>query len=220
MANKMKTEDAKKVKKMQDKAEKDAVKLAKNFKKVQEKADKMKEKLEKEMKEEEQGMMVFDNSEVTTKKKGSDVTARRASMAPVQVQSFSEMVSVDKANSKGAGNAGFGGTIRGGGKKLGTLFVKNKATKKPTLSKNTFNVTSSEDGKKTVRHLSGLRRDSEVMFMPPEERAEINRLAALEEENRSNNSRPDLSDTFDSSFDGSTRRGTGKNIGLLSDYVL
>ncbi|TRY77153.1 hypothetical protein TCAL_00067 [Tigriopus californicus] len=152
---KAEAEDPKRVKKLQEQAQRDTLKLKKNFQKVQDKADKMatkhKSTIEKSMKkmasqeEADEGAPIVDN--------------RRDSVAVHQQHlNFSEMVGVSGGDTTG--------TTRSK-KLMGTVFKKANV-KKRGIQADTFKVRSTQgDGSKTMTRLSGLRRDSEIMFVSP-----------------------------------------------------
>ncbi len=75
---------------------------------------------------------------------------------------FSDMVGSGSGSSFGAGSADSGNF------KFGTVFKKVSQRRKSQLSvEDHFKVRDQEaDGKLTVRKLNGLRRDSEIIFVP------------------------------------------------------
>lgn len=153
--SKAEAEDPKQVKKLQEQAQRDALKLKKNFQKVQDRADKMATRSKKSLESNMKKMVIEDNPDEG--KMSSDL--RRDSVAVHQQHlNFSEMVGV----SSGAPT----GTTRSK-KLMGTVFKKANV-KKRGIHADTFKVRSTEmDGTKTLRNLSGLRRDSEIMFVAP-----------------------------------------------------
>ena len=84
----------------------------------------------------------------------------------VAVAKFSDMVG---SGSGGGGGSSFGATSADSGNfKFGTVFKKAGLRRKSQLSvEDHFKIRDKEpDGKLTVRKLNGLRRDSEIIFVP------------------------------------------------------
>ena len=148
VASKQELEDPKKMKKQMEQAEKNAQKLIKNFATIQKKAQKEMLKSDRELEREIERMTV--DSSISAPK-------REAQQKLNNSQTFSDMVGVST-----------NGTVNSVRTKkiMGTVFKKASA-RKTRIQDDTFKVRDLEDGKQTVRHLSGLRRDSEIMFGPP-----------------------------------------------------
>ena len=179
---KLRADDPKKVKKQQEKAEKDALKLGKSFQKLQLNADKQKSRKEKSLDKDKKSM--------------DSNNASAAAGVSQGTMSFSDMVAVKGANASNAGNKSFYGTIKSS---TGTVFKKSKSTPAAgsgsmrTNNNNSgrdasFKVTDLEtDGKKTVRTLSGLKskRGNDILFIAPsEDREDLeDRLAAAAGDN-------------------------------------
>ncbi|XP_023330781.1 Usher syndrome type-1G protein homolog isoform X2 [Eurytemora carolleeae] len=170
--------NAKLVKTQQEKSKKEAEKRIKAFQKLQLKADKMSSKEDEKMEKERRRMSLFPTQDIERQQErrsslggallsGLGTVGRRDSkvMAPPPgTVRYSEMV---------------GGTVNS--KKLKSGVFK-KIGQKPN-SEFTVKDTQS-DGKRTVRSLAGLRRDSEIIFMN-KENDDIDRLE-LEGESKPN----------------------------------
>lgn len=174
--NKQTVSDPKQVKKIQDKAQKDAEKRRKDFDKIQKKADKKREeenvKLQKERekieKVEEKPQQGGGGGGGGGMKKTIMNTISRGSLAFIggpkkdsttlysntyQSPKFSDLTTTKEQNKK---------TMGGMQKKIirKKMMDENKGP-------NDFKVgTIESDGKKSVRNLKGLRRDSEIIFVP------------------------------------------------------
>jgi len=159
------SEHPKTAKAQQEKAKKEADKRIKNFQKLQKKADKLASKEDEKMVLERRRMSLFPtadapaavNNQIRRSSLGGafmGTVGRRDSQLIEQQQGtlrFSDMV---------------GGTVNS--KKMRTSVFK-KAPNKPTINSE-FTVRDTQvDGKKTVRNLAGLRRDSEIIFMGKDE---------------------------------------------------
>jgi hypothetical protein len=163
IAAKQELETPKKVKAMHEKAQKEAAKLLKNFKKIQKRADKMNTKDQKNMDKQMKLMEISSTSEDGgIVNDSSDHTSNSSSAAP----KFSEMV---LGTSKTGSVTGSSGTIRSK-RLMGTVSKKlnlKKNNEKHEASNNGFNISSIEDGKRSVRKLKGHRRDSEILLVAP-----------------------------------------------------
>ncbi len=170
VTSKMEVEEPRKVKKMQEQADKELQRLLKNFKKVQAKADRQSNKKEKELEQEKKRMMTTGGGGGGEEDEDAAALAAAAASMPRRMSTFSEMTNVGG----GASNGGAMGTVRS--KVMGTVFKKSgsnlmKERQKQGRSASIasidtgFKITNLEDGKKTVRSLSGLRRDNEIMFV-------------------------------------------------------
>ncbi|XP_042227960.1 Usher syndrome type-1G protein homolog [Homarus americanus] len=187
--------DPKQVKKLQDKAQKDADKRRKEFDKIQKKAGKKREeenvKLQKERQKIEtheekpqsrhkslmntisRGSIAFLNGS----RKDSRVLHNNAYNSP----KFSDLTTSNNMAKK---------TLGGIQKKI----IRKKVLEE-TKTSGDFKVREVEsDGKRSVRNLSGLRRDSEIMFVPGGSLSSTN-----------NGKRGKISDVFDSSDDNRER---------------
>lgn len=199
VAAKQELENAKKVKSMQEKAQKESQKLMKNFKKIQKKADKMAHKEEKMLDREIRKMEISEPKVSATNdlapaqsgadESGGEQTHHHHSSAP----KFSEMVGSSVSGNAFYSHGGGGGYSKGGtgSKKLmGTVskmvsLKKSQISERPTKAAKdsscsgdgSFTVRDVEDGKKSVRKLTGLRRDSEIMFVAPKINADNQVLA-------------------------------------------
>ena len=140
-ASRQGVEDPKKKKKQMDLAEKNLPKLIKAFEAAQKKADKLAKKNQKELANEEKNMAV-------------DVSHRDS--VAIATTSFSEMTGVSANGNKS--NSGFS-------KIVGTV-KKKTAVRKARIQDDTFKVRGVDNGEQNVKHLTGIRRGSEVMFGP------------------------------------------------------
>ncbi|KAG7165744.1 Usher syndrome type-1G protein-like [Homarus americanus] len=137
--------DPKQVKKLQDKAQKDADKRRKEFDKIQKKAGKKREEENSLMNTISRGSIAFLNGS----RKDSRVLHNNAYNSP----KFSDLTTSNNMAKK---------TLGGIQKKI----IRKKVLEE-TKTSGDFKVREVEsDGKRSVRNLSGLRRDSEIMFVP------------------------------------------------------
>ncbi|KRT86887.1 Ankyrin repeat-containing protein, partial [Oryctes borbonicus] len=141
------TQEKKKAKNMKEKAKKDAEKRIKEFNKRQAKMETQDNKLQKRQAKE------YKISMITTLKnriKSSSVSnLNNTGSSPIPRTSFSAIVS--------------GGTVS----RMYTSPVQKKTMQmknKYIQPENDFKVSEIEDGKRSVRSLKGLRRDSEVLY--------------------------------------------------------
>lgn len=139
-------QNAKKVKTLQEKAEKDAAKLLKNFKKIQKKADKINEKEKKNLDKEMQKLDI-------TSSVDDDIDSNSSNAAK-----FSEITN---------NNNGSSSTINGK-KLIGTVSKKLNLKKSQAKmeAKDTFTISEVEDGKRSMRHLKG-RRKVPIFYLFP-----------------------------------------------------
>lgn len=165
----------KKVKSMQDKAQKDADKLLKNFKKIQKKADKKNEKESKLLEKEMEKLMSKNGDEIQDSSEGSS-SSGSISTSATSGPKFSEITS---SSSGSVSSAAGSGTIRAAGgagaKLIGTVskrltMKKNQAKLEASMSaggsKGDFTISEIEDGKRSVRHLRGRRQSENILFVP------------------------------------------------------
>lgn len=177
--------DPKKVKAQMDKAAKDVDKLVKEFAQVQEKARKYAEKerkrLEKERQEMERAGYTNDNQTAIPRPSLTTQEIRRDSrLIYSQSKSFSEIVNPKEEKDK----IKLPRALSGVHKKVQQQRKKMMTTGQPkgSLSKSSsmtsinnngvevepgdFKIRAVEDGKLSVRSISGIRRDSEVLYVP------------------------------------------------------
>ena len=174
-------ENAKKVKTLQDKAEKEAQKLMKNFKKIQKKADKMNEKEKKILDKEMQKLEIIsssDNADNLDGDSSNSSSTGNGSNNGVGITTITTTI--------GGGGGGFtkfseitnnnsNSSSSSNGKKLmGTvskkLNLKKSQAKVDSGSGSglvpTFSISEVEDGKRSMRHLKGRRQSANVLFVP------------------------------------------------------
>jgi len=190
VTSKIETEDKKRAAKEKEMAEKEAQKLAKNFKKVQAKAELQANKKEKKRQEWEKKNALASTGESGPAPDG----------APVTFSSMVGMSTSQNPTTRGKGSyTSMVGTVKS--KMMGTVFKKMHAAPHPptgddrrgsTMSvmsvstlvgpdgapaqaaPGTFKMTDSiVDGRRTVRSLSGFKRDNEVLFVAPQREATI-----------------------------------------------
>lgn len=147
---KLEAGDKKKAKSMKEKAKKDAEKRIKNFNKRQAKADAQAQKYQKRTLNEYNKPSSMMNTLRLKIKSGSmsNLTVTAQSQPPKN--SFSALVS--------------GGTLSGLKGVTGTVQRKILANKNKLANDDDFKVSEIEDGKRSVRSLTGIKRDSEVMY--------------------------------------------------------
>lgn len=171
VSSKQEITDAKQVKKLQEKAQKDAEKRRKEFDKIQKKADKKREQENVKLLKEREKIEKLDEKPQAGRRKSIIDTISRGSLPFINMQrKDSSVIYNNKVNST---------------PKFSELTNSNKTNKKPTKSiggiqkkierkkiqdetaAGDFKVREMEaDGKRSVRNLSGLRRDSEIIFVP------------------------------------------------------
>jgi len=150
--------NSKQVKVQKEKAKKDAEKRIKSFQKLQKKADKIASKEDEKMEKERRRMSLFPTEVEEKPREGrrlslggaliGTVSRRDSKALEPQNMSFSEMV---------------GGTVNSRKLKTGVM---RKIANKPANHAGEFTIRDTQvDGKKSVRSLAGLRRDSEIIFM-------------------------------------------------------
>ena len=156
-------ENPKKVKAMQEKAQKEANKLQKNFKKIQKKADKNNERDQK-MLDKELEKMGISSSEDQTDLYEDTSSNSNSSGSSSNAPKFSEITNSQSGS----------GTVKVGSKKLiGTvkkIYLKKSQAKMDHAansdSNGAFTVSEIEDGKRSVRHLQGRRQSANILFVP------------------------------------------------------
>ncbi|XP_071512187.1 pre-mRNA splicing regulator USH1G isoform X1 [Panulirus ornatus] len=159
--------DPKQVRKLQDKAQKDADKRRKMFDKIQKKADRKREEENARLQKERQRI---ERNDVKPQESRKSIisTISRGSMAflngprkdsrtlynnSYNSPKFSDLTTTSSSAKK---------TVGGIQKKI----IRKKVLDE-TKNSSDFKVRETEsDGKRSVRNLSGLRRDSEIMFVP------------------------------------------------------
>ena len=137
-------QSAKKVKSLQEKAEKEATKLLKNFKKIQKKADKLNVKEKKHLDKEMQ------NLDLSPEPKIEQVDTSPPKNSSNVATKFSEITN----NNANNGNPISTSTINGK-KLIGTVSKKLNLKKNQAKmeNKDTFTISEVEDGKRSMRHL-------------------------------------------------------------------
>ncbi|XP_063590071.1 pre-mRNA splicing regulator USH1G-like isoform X1 [Penaeus indicus] len=162
VAGKQKQTDAKQVKKLQDKAQKDSEKRRKEFHKIQQKADKKREaenaRLEKEREK-------IEKHEVKPQGRRKSImnTLSRSSIAFMNGPRKDSRLLYDSNSPK------FSDLTNTNNQKKNIGGIQKKIIKKKVQDENKseFKVRETEgDGKRSVRSLSGFRRDSEILFVP------------------------------------------------------
>lgn len=218
VAAKKEASDKKKTKAMKEKAQKDAEKRNKNYEKMKQKAERLAEKEQNRLRKERERMsnnpedvslMPHRPSNVLTvlKLKGKKATGLSNANTNASPR-FSEIVS-------GGGGAG---TLISGGKKVGATGVQKKLQQKmnksnqPASNKTQgvgdFKIGQVEmDGKRSLRSLTGLRRDSEVLYAGSydtqaggKQRGKIGDVFDTEGELSRSTSEPDFLHNTDSGF--------------------
>jgi len=169
----------KQVKALQEKAKKDAEKRIKNFQKITKKAEKIANKEDEKLSKERRRMSLFPEESV---KSGPNLSERRPSLGAALLGTVGRRDS--KVIGQQVGTLSYSAMVGGGGtvnsRKLKSGVFKKLASK-PTSS-GEFTVRDKENGKRTA--LTGLRRDSEIIFMNQEV---SDRMESLEsEENEPN----------------------------------
>ena len=155
-------ENPKKVKAMQEKAQKEAGKLQKNFKKIQKKADKINERDHKMLDKELEKMGISNNSEENTTDFYSEDTSSNSNSS--QSGSSSSAPKFSEITNSGSG------TVKVNSKKLiGTvkkIYLKKNQSKVDHAAQDNFTISEIEDGKRSVRHLQGRRQSANILFVP------------------------------------------------------
>ena len=167
-------QNAKKVKTLQEKAEKEAQKLMKNFKKIQKKADKLNEK-EKKLLDKEMQKLEISSSDNATDLDGdssnsSASTGNGSSNGVTTISGgsggftkFSEITNNNNFNSSSSNGKKLMGTVS---KKLNLKKSQAKVDGSSAGSVPTFTISEVEDGKRSMRHLKGRRQSANVLFVP------------------------------------------------------
>ncbi|XP_031353769.1 Usher syndrome type-1G protein homolog isoform X2 [Photinus pyralis] len=146
---KLEAGDKKKSKSMKEKAKKDAEKRIKNFNKRQAKADAQAQKYQKRTLNEYTKPSMINTLRHRIKSGSMSNLSVTAQPQPAK-NSFSALVS--------------GGTLSGLKSVTGTVQRKILANKNKLANDDDFKVSEIEDGKRSVRSLTGIKRDSEVMY--------------------------------------------------------
>lgn len=181
--------DPKKVKSHMEKAAKDVEKLTKDFAQVQERArkyaEKEKKRLDKERQEMERAGYTTDNQTAIPRPSITSQDIRRDSRTIYsQSKTFSEIVNPKEEKDKVKLPRALSGVhkkVQQQRKKMMTTNQQQKATTN-SLSKSSsmtsinnngievepgdFKIRAIEDGKLSVRSISGIRRDSEILYVP------------------------------------------------------
>ena len=160
-------ENPKKVKAMQEKAQKEAGKLQKNFKKIQKKADKINERDHKMLDKELEKMGISNSEDNTTDFYSEDTSSNSNSS-----QSGSSSSAPKFSEITNSGSHSGSGTVKVNSKKLiGTVkkiyLKKNQGSSKVDhAAQDNFTISEIEDGKRSVRHLQGRRQSANILFVP------------------------------------------------------
>ena len=192
VAAKEERKNSKKVKSLKEKAQKDSEKRVKEFGQVQEKARKLAEKEKKRLDKERQRMetsVADSNGDMTTTSATVGNPIPRPSMAALglrrdsrlvyanQSQKFSDLVGTTRENRETRPKLPGGAVFKkvqqqqikkmlGSKKSPGDTLSKSSTTLNEVPGEDDFKVGAIEDGKRSVRSITGLRRDSEVMYVP------------------------------------------------------
>ncbi|CAH0564413.1 unnamed protein product [Brassicogethes aeneus] len=145
---KLEATDKKKMKSLQEKAKKDAKKRIEEYNKHKEKTDQKREKEERRMSKEYRPSMM---QTLRSRMKSGSTSNLTNIGAPAPRQSFSNLLS--------------GGTLTN--RHMGTVQKRILANQKNRLgnqNEEEFKISEIEDGKRSVRSLKGIRRDSEVLY--------------------------------------------------------
>ncbi|XP_030751880.1 Usher syndrome type-1G protein homolog [Sitophilus oryzae] len=145
---KMEASDKKKVKAMKEKAKENAKKRVKEYNKRKAKTEHIQEKLERRQTKDYKPSMI---NTIKARIKSGSMT-NLSNLPPERRTTFSNLV--------------MGGTVKGN-KTMGTVQRKILANKNNRLGQNDeddFKVTTIQDGKASISKLSGIRRDSEVLY--------------------------------------------------------
>ncbi|XP_023210375.1 Usher syndrome type-1G protein homolog [Centruroides sculpturatus] len=139
------------VQKLKEKAIKDAEKRVKNYSKLQTKAARRAEKEEKHLEKQRKKMSLNENDQLPTK--NILVGLKRDSKLHFSPTKYSEIVNTNSSVTR---------------KGLGAVSKRVQHKKQSASTGGDFKVreNTDEEGKRSVRSLSGLRRDSEVMYVP------------------------------------------------------
>ena len=167
-------QNAKKVKTLQEKAEKEAQKLMKNFKKIQKKADKLNEKEKKLLDKEMQKLEITSSDNATDldgdSSNSSASTGNGSSNGVTTISGgsggftkFSEITNNNNFNSSSSNGKKLMGTVS---KKLNLKKSQAKVDGSSAGSVPTFTISEVEDGKRSMRHLKGRRQSANVLFVP------------------------------------------------------
>ncbi|XP_045604686.1 pre-mRNA splicing regulator USH1G isoform X2 [Procambarus clarkii] len=160
--------DPKQVKKLQDKAQKDAEKRQKEFDKIQKKADKKREDENVKLQREREKIEKVDEKP-QSRSKAIINTISRGSMALFSGPRKDSRVLYNNAHNSPKFSDLTIANNNNAKKNMGGIQKKiiKKKVLDDTKTSSDFKVREVEsDGKKSVRNLNGLRRDSEIMFVP------------------------------------------------------
>ncbi|XP_066258299.1 ankyrin repeat and SAM domain-containing protein 4B-like isoform X1 [Euwallacea similis] len=145
---KLEAGDKKKVKAMKEKAKENAKKIAKNYNKHKAKMEHTHEKMERRQTKDYRPSMI--NTIKSRLKSGS--MSNLSNIPPDRRNTFSNLVG--------------GGTVKGS-KTMGTVqrrIMANKNNRLGGQNEEDFKISTIENGKASVSKLTGIRRDSEVIF--------------------------------------------------------
>lgn len=145
---KLEASDKKKAKAMKEKAKENAKKIAKNYAKHKAKMEQMQEKMERRQTKDYRPSMI--NTIKARIKSGS--MSNLSNLPPERRNTYSNLV--------------MRGTVKGD-KAMGTVQRRILASKNNRLgghNEDDFKVTTIEKGKASISKISGIRRDSEVLF--------------------------------------------------------
>ncbi|KAF5302068.1 hypothetical protein FQR65_LT08618 [Abscondita terminalis] len=148
VTGKLEATDKKKAKTFKDKAKKDMEKRIKEYNKRQAKQDAQAQKYNKRGNDFNKPSSLINTMKLRIK--SGSMTDLRASGPIAPRPSFSAIIS--------------GGTVSGFKGVTGTVHRKILANKNKLANDDDFKISEIEDGKRSIRSLSGLRRDSEVML--------------------------------------------------------
>ncbi|XP_076333942.1 SAM_USH1G_HARP domain-containing protein Sans isoform X1 [Tachypleus tridentatus] len=152
-------ENPKTTQKMKEKAVRDTEKRVKHFQKIQKKATKQAEKSEKQLERQRQRMSGVEIQVHSTGPRSSvagigQSLRKDSRLLYISSPKYSDIVNSNQNNSSISLKKGLGAVSR-------------KVQQKKQVAGGDFKVRELEtDGKQSVRSLSGLRRDSEVMYVP------------------------------------------------------
>ncbi|MCL4141052.1 UNVERIFIED_CONTAM: hypothetical protein GTU68_015199, partial [Idotea baltica] len=155
-------------KKLQEKSKKEAEKRQKDYDKIQKKADKKRQEEEDKLQKEREKMNNLENTSQDTQKKGIFNTISKNSFGLMSLSKSSELKAIHSKSVHAPTK--FSELTQNSNKKSVSGIQKRIMRKKVVeedKSTNGFKVRATEtDGKKSIRNLSGLQRDSEIIFVP------------------------------------------------------
>lgn len=168
VSSKQEVSDPKQVKKLQEKTQKDADKRRKEFDKIQKKADKKREQENVKLQKEREKIDKIDEKP-QARRKSIINTISRGSMAFIHGPRKDSRLLYNN-NDTANNTPKFSELTNTHNTKKNVGGIQRRINKKKVqdeVNSSDFKVRETEgDGKRSVRNLSGLRRDSEILFVP------------------------------------------------------